>query len=345
MQALVYEGPRTMTLREVEALEAGEDDIVIRVAFSGICGSELSGYLGKNSLRKPPLIFGHEFSGTIAGIGARAAATGRWSAGQRVTANPLVTCGECVYCLGGRQQLCPSRKLLSAALPGSNADYVKVPVEFVHPLPDKMTLQQAAMAEPAACAVRAAELAGLQPSHAVAIVGMGPIGLLTLQAVLQYGVRDVIAVDMNEARLELARKLGATNLIRPAENDTPAEILRLTGGAGVDAAIDAVGAGLTRRQCLLACRPGGRVVLTGLHEEESVLPVNLAIRNEVMLAGSFAYSQLHFRQALQWIGEGRIGLADGIVEAPLGEGGFWFEKLLTDAGSVSKVLLVPGTDG
>ncbi|NBD24508.1 zinc-dependent alcohol dehydrogenase [Paenibacillus glycinis] len=343
MQALIYEGPQEMTIRETDMPVAGEDEILIRVAYSGICGSELSGYLGKNSLRKPPMIFGHEFSGTIAAVGGRAEAAGRWRIGQRVTANPLVTCGQCEPCASGRQQLCVSRKLLSAALPGSNAEYVKIPAAFVYAVPDAVTLQQAAMTEPAACAIRAAELAEPKPTDTVLIIGMGPIGLLALQAVLQYGVRDVIAVDMNADRLGIAAKLGAKHTICPADGaDTLEEVKRLTGGAGVNVALDAVGAGLTRRQCVLACKGGGRAVFTGLHEEESALPVNIAIRNEVTMTGAFAYSTANFRTALRWIEEGRIGLADGVVEAPLGEGGRWFDTLLKQPGSVSKVLLVPG---
>ncbi|WP_407945112.1 alcohol dehydrogenase catalytic domain-containing protein [Paenibacillus glycinis] len=256
--------------------------MLIRVAYSGICCSELSGYLGKNSLRKPPMIFGHEFSGTIAAIGSRAEAGGRWHIGQRVTANPLVTCGHCEPCLSGRQQLCLSRQLLSAALPGSNAEYVKLPARFVYAVPDEMTLRQAAMTEPAACAIRAAELAAPKPADTVLILGMVPIGLLVLQAVQQYGVREIIAVDMNEERLAIARALGAKHLICPAAVDTLEEVKRLTGGAGVHAAIDAVGAGLTRKQAVLACRGGGRTVFTGLHEEESVLPINIAIARSLI---------------------------------------------------------------
>ncbi len=343
MQALIYEGPKEMNIREVEAPVAGEDEIVIKVAFTGICGSELSGYLGKNSLRKPPMIFGHEFAGTIASMGSRVEAAGTWQLGQRVTANPLVTCGHCERCLGGKQQLCVSRRLLSAALPGSNAEYVKIPASFVYAVPDAMTLQTAALTEPTACAVRVAELAAAKPSDKALIIGMGPIGLLSLQAVLQYGVRDVIVVDMNEDRLGIARRLGAAHTICPASGaDTLGEVKRLTGGSGVNVAIDAVGGGLTRKQCVLACATGGRVVFTGLHEEESALPINIAIRSEITMAGSFAYSAVNFETALKWLEQGRIRLDEGVVEAPLSEGAKWFETLLGSPGNVSKVLLVPG---
>nr|WP_238357537.1 zinc-binding dehydrogenase [Cohnella zeiphila] len=338
-----------MNVREVETPVPGEDELLIRVAYSGICGSELSGFLGQNSLRKPPMIFGHEFAGTVAAIGSRAAdgsGSGAWAVGDRVTANPLVTCGRCENCLKGRQQLCAERKLLSAALPGSNAEYVKIPASFVHRIPDGLSLREAALTEPAACAVRAAELAEAEPTDTALVVGMGPIGLLILQALAQYGVRRIVAVDRNRDRLALAARLGASDVCCPEDGDLLAALRGLTGGRGVDVAVDAVGAAVTRRQCVQACRPGGRVVLTGLHEEESPLPVNLIIRSEVRLAGSFAYSETNFRTALRWLAEGRIGLPEGVVEAPLEEGAAWFDKLIRNPGNVSKVLLRPqGADG
>jgi len=344
MKALVYEGPSTMNVRETEVPAPGDCEVLIRVSYSGICGSELSGFLGHNSLRKPPMIFGHEFSGTIAALGNEAADLGGFAVGDRVTANPLVTCGQCEACLGGKQQLCAERKLLSAALPGSNAEYVKIPSAFVHKLPDSLSLRDAALTEPIACAVRAAELADVRPGDTALVIGMGPIGLLALQALKQYGASRIVAVDRNRERLNFAKRLGASEAFCPEDGDLLARIRELTGSRGVDAALDAVGATATRLQCVQAVKPGGRVVFTGLHEEESPLPVNLIIRSEIKLTGAFAYSALNFRTALRWLVEGRIGLPEGVVEAALEDGAAWFDKLVRQAGSVSKVLLRPGGD-
>lgn len=342
MRALIYEGPSIMNVREVEAPVPDEYEVLIKVAYSGICGSELSGFLGKNSLRKPPMTFGHEFSGTIAGVGRAVETASVWRVGDRVTANPLVTCGRCEKCLSGRQQLCIERKLLSAALPGSNAEYVKIPASFVHKVPESLSLREAALTEPVACVVRVAELAGAKPTDTVLIVGMGPIGLLALQAILQYGVKNVIAVDTNRDRLAIAGRLGAAAVVCPDDGDTLEAIRALTGGRGVDVAVDAVGADITRRQCVQACTSGGRVVFTGLHEEQSPLPINLIIRSEIALTGAFAYSEMNFRTALRWLTERRICLPEGVVEAPLEDGALWFERLIRSPGNVSKVFLTPG---
>jgi threonine dehydrogenase-like Zn-dependent dehydrogenase len=338
MKALVYEGPREMNVREVDVPTLEPDEVLIRVAYSGICGSELSGYLGQNALRKPPLVFGHEFSGTVAELGEQAASTQDLSAGQRVTANPLISCGRCEKCLGGRQQLCFRRKLLSASLPGSNAEYVKVPARFVYPLPDNVSLEQGALVEPIACAVRAAELASVQPSDTVLVTGIGPIGLFIVQALKAHGPRIIIAVDLNKDRLEMARRLGVITF-SPEEAETVEEVRRITDGKGVEIAVDAVGVGATRNQCVQSVTSGGRVIFEGLHDADSTLPVNMMIRSEITCIGSFAYTPLNFGTALQWLAEGRIGLEGGIIESPLEEGAQWFERLLGNQGKVAKVLL------
>ena len=339
MIALIYEGPRIMTLRDVDAPAIGEEDVLIEVAYSGICGSELSGYLGKNSLRQPPLIFGHEFSGRVAALGDRASAIRPGLAvGARVTANPLVSCGACRYCAAGAEQLCASRKLLSAALPGSNATYVAVPARNVYALPDAVTLEQGALAEPIACAARAADLAAVTPETDALVVGMGPIGVFALQALRIRGARRVLVADTNAERLAFARSLGAET-INPREVDTAHAVRELTDGAGVAVAIDAVGAGATRNACVHAAAPGGTVVFVGLHEADSSLPVNHMVRSEIRAVGSFAYAVSHFETALEWLAAGKAGLASGIAKAPLRDGAAWYEKLLSDPGAVAKVLL------
>jgi len=345
MIALVYEGPRQMVLQEVDVPAVGAEDVLVEVAFSGICGSELSGYLGKNSLRKPPLIFGHEFSGTIAAVGERVGAfRPDLSVGARVTANPLVSCGDCRYCRRGEEQLCASRLLLSASLPGSNAAYVAVPAKNVYRLPDRVALEQAALAEPLACAARAADLGRVTADTDALIVGMGPIGLFTLQALRIAGARRVFVADTNAERLAMARAYGAET-INPLETDTVEAAKRLTDGAGVDLAIDAVGSTATRNACAYSVAAGGTVVLVGLHEADSPMPANHIVRNEIRVVGSFAYAHSHFETALGWLADGKAGLAEGIVKAPLREGAAWYERLLSpQPGAVAKVLLTVKED-
>lgn len=330
MTALVYEAPHQMPLREMDIPTPRADEVLIRVAYSGICGSELSGFEGKNSLRKPPLIMGHEFSGQIEQIGEEAAARfPTLQVGQAVTVNPLITCGDCLYCLRGQHQLCANRKLLSASLPGSNAQYVAARAAAVLPLPSGMSMTIAALTEPTACAVHIAALVAPKPHESALVVGAGPIGLLTIQALQNCGVKQVYCADLNAERLAKATALGADGVKLDAVRGQ------------VDIAVDAVGATATRQGCVAAVRAGGRVVWTGLHEAESLLPINDMIRREISAYGSFAYTRLDFGNALHALAEGRLRLdLDWTRIEPLANGATCFVELLNGSPTV-KIWLDP----
>lgn len=328
MHALVYEAPHAMPIRIIPLPTPQPDEVRIRVAYSGICGSELSGYLGKNALRKPPLIMGHEFSGWIDAIGTNMARADL-SVGQPVTANPLLSCGLCGACLDGRQNLCAERKLISAALPGSNAEYLTVRASAVHPLPADLPLTTGALVEPAACAVRTAKLAQPTPESAVLVAGAGPIGLLTIQALKDRGAKTIYVAETNPRRLEMAVSLGAL----PTTLDEARK--------SVEIAIDAVGVPSVRAGCIAAVRAGGRVVWVGLHDATATLDVNDMIRREIVSVGSFAYTALDFADALRALSAGRLHLpAAWTLIEPLERGAACFEALLGGA-ATAKIWLKP----
>lgn len=329
MSALVYEAPLQMNLRRVPMPVIQPDEALIRVAYSGICGSELSGYEGKNSLRKPPLIMGHEFSGHIEAIGS-AVDRPDLKVGAAVTANPLLNCRQCRYCLSGRQHLCPKRKLLGAHLPGSNAEYVAIRADALSLIPPELPLTMAAAVEPAACAVHAAALAMPAPDEKGLVVGAGPIGLMVIQALAERGIGRIFCIDLNAERLAMAEKLGAVPGTFESLESQPVEIV-----------VDAVGASTTRQGCARVVQSGGRIVWIGLHESDTTLPVNDFIRREITTCGSFAYTPIDFEEALQALAKKRITLEDAWTQIePLENGRACFEKLLHGA-PVSKVWLTP----
>lgn len=341
MEALVYEAPSVMVMRDVPIPALKPGDVLIEVAYSGICGSELSGFLGQSSIRQAPLVFGHEVSGRIVALGDDIDDSWQVEVGDAVTANPLVSCGRCEFCVRGRQQLCPKRLLLGASLPGGNANYVAVPVAAVLAVPHGMDLATAATVEPVAFALRAVEVSAITPSSTALVVGAGAIGLLILQVLAASGVRTRYVVERNPDRLARAVALGCIP-VDPGERGLVPAIDEVTGGRGVDVAFDAVGASTTRRECMLSLSPGGTMVLVGLHSDETDLPLNTAVRSELVIRGAFAYSPAHFRQGLEWLAEGVVGLNDGVVLAPLDEGQQWFERLVSGH-PASKVILQPTT--
>jgi threonine dehydrogenase-like Zn-dependent dehydrogenase len=328
-----------MVLREQAVPEPKDGEVVIRVAYAGICGSELSGYLGHNALRVPPLVMGHEFAGEIAALGPAAEAHGL-ALGHLVTVNPLTSCGRCGYCARGLNHLCPERKLIGAHRPGAYAEYVAVPAETVVPLPAGVSLRTGALAEPAAVAVRIGELAGPLAGEGALVVGAGPIGLLALQVLRAHGAERVFIADLDEARLAMGAELGGEP-IDPRTADVTKAVRAATDGQGVPVAVDAVGAAPTRAACIGGVQSGGTVILTGLHEESSVMPAADIIRREVIVRGAFAYTLANFADAVTLLAGGALRLDPWIVEAPLADGGRWFDRLIGAPGAVAKVLLVP----
>ena len=235
MKALVYEGPRQLNIRDVPEPELGPDEVLIKVGYSGICGSELGGYLGQNSLRQPPLIMGHEFSGEIVELGPQAI---RLKPGlavrQRVTVNPLIHCGGCRACLAGRHNLCRERRIIGIHQPGSFADLVKAPAKLVYPLPDHLSLEHAALTEPVGCAIRAVKLAALSPMATLLITGLGPIGLLALQVTQTFGLTKIFATDTDPHRRAIGEQFGV-RVLDPLAEDVVGIIRSETVGAGADA--------------------------------------------------------------------------------------------------------------
>jgi 2-desacetyl-2-hydroxyethyl bacteriochlorophyllide A dehydrogenase len=295
--------------------------------------------VGESSIRQPPLVFGHEVSGHVVAIHPDAATDGSLEVGTAVTVNPLISCGHCRYCVAGRQQLCPRRLLLGATLPGSNAEFVRVPSSALLPIPAGLSLAQAATVEPAAFALHAVELSGARPASSALVVGAGAIGLMILQVLGEWGVRERFVVERNPTRLAMAVALGCTP-VEPGKDGMPGLVREATGGYGVDVAFDAVGSPDTRRDCLSSVAAGGTVVLVGLHTDRTELPLNTVVRSEINLTGAFAYSPTNFRTALAWLAAGRIGLHDGIVVAPLHDGQVWYERLIA-GDATAKVLLQP----
>jgi threonine dehydrogenase-like Zn-dependent dehydrogenase len=328
-----------LNIREVPEPELGPDEVLIKVAYSGICGSELGGYLGHNSLRQPPLIMGHEFSGEIVALGPQASPLkSSLALGRRVTVNPLIYCGVCRACLAGRHNLCRERRIIGIHQPGSYAGLVKAPARLVYPLPDHLSLEHAALTEPVGCAVRAVKLVACTAMDALLITGLGPIGLLALQVAQTFGLTKIWATDTDPHRRAIGEHFGVRVLDPLVENVV--EIVRSeTNGAGADAAIDAVGLAVTRQQCIEAVKPGGTVVLVGLHDEESQIQSNLVIRKEVNLRGSFAYTPLDFEDGFNWLAAGHLQIDPWLLKMPLAEGREGFERLLGEPGLVAKILL------
>ena len=335
MQVLVWEDIERMSLNDSSRPEAKPGWVVLDVEAAGICGSEISSFLGKNELRKPPLVMGHEFSGTVAEVGEGVSPD--W-VGKHVVVNPLVTCGTCRYCRSGEKQLCPERKIVGVNYPGGFAELASVPVSSCWPVTD---LLRAALIEPLACGVRASRRSESQLGDSTLVFGVGMIGLSIIKLLRARGVSQCIAVDTIPSRLKWARLWGATDTIDASTEDVTEATKRLVPH-GLDCVIDAVGHPKTRAQGLGMLRRGGRAVFVGLHSDETSLRGNAIVRDESEIVGSFAYSDDDFRRAVA-LAEGEfIDMSGGWLDVrPLAAGQEAFVEQAKGPAPFSKILLRP----
>ncbi len=340
MESLVWLGPRAMEIQHSAIPKPRPDEVLIAVRVAGICGSELSGYLGQNSLRVPPLVMGHEAAGQVIESTNGTFADGSPArVGTRVTFNPLVTCGECDRCHAGLTNLCRQRQLIGANRPGAFAQFVAVPARQCHPLSDNLSETIASLTEPLACSLRAVKQAQVRPEQNLLILGAGPIGLFALIAARAEGIQRVYVSDLSESRLAVAQQWGASETIHARERDVLATIQEITPG-GVDTVIDAVGASATRAQAVQAVVPGGNVVFIGLHDETSSLATNYLVRQEITIRGSFSYDQSDFKRAFDFLTQGLLQTGtEWLEERPLASGPSSFAELVDGQVAATKIVL------
>jgi L-iditol 2-dehydrogenase len=343
MKALILKEYRRLVLEDfaVPVLQAGE--VLVRVRACGICGSDVHGFDGSSGRRIPPLIMGHEASGEIADVGSGVAG---WKVGDRVTFDSTVSCGDCWYCRRGQINLCDNRRVLGVSCAeyrrhGAFAEFVAVPQRILYRLPDNLSFQQAAMVEAVSVAVHAVKRASLAEDATAHVVGTGMIGLLVVQALRAAGCRQIIAIDLDEARLGLAAKLGATHTLNADDPGRQEKVRSLTGGRGADAAFEVVGLPPTVKTAIESVRKGGTVTLIGNLKPQADLPLQAVVTRELTLLGSCA-SAGEYPACLDLIASGRINVTEFIsATPPLEEGPLWFERLYTGQKGLMKVVLRP----
>jgi 2-desacetyl-2-hydroxyethyl bacteriochlorophyllide A dehydrogenase len=339
MKALVWTSPEKMEMMEVKSDVLGHDDVIIQIESVGICGSEIEGYLGHNSLRVPPLVMGHEFCGKIIDFGIN---VNGFKRGHKVTVNPLINCGTCPRCLKGKGNLCDKRTIVGIHRSGAFAEYVIVPASSVRVIPATMSANRAALTEPLACAWRATRRALNDNNYSnVLIFGAGAIGLLSAFSARILGARQVILADVNNARLHNAIDAGIEYTIHTENRDLKTAVRELTGEQGIDVVIDAAGFQPTRSASMDILNAGGTFMNIGLGIDETKLRINHAIRSEINILGSFCYSQQDFTDALNLLIDGRITEEGWSEVRPMSEGQAAFEDLVQGRVVKAKIFLDP----
>lgn len=343
MKALVLKEYGRFSVDEVARPVPGSDEVIVRVRACGICGSDVHGMDGSTGRRIPPIIMGHEGAGEIVEVGP---AVRDWVKGDRVTFDSTLYCGGCWHCLRGEVNLCDERRVLGVSCAefrrdGAFAEYVAVPQRVLYRLPDNLSFQQAAMVEAVSVAAHAVGRTPLSADASAAVLGAGMIGLLVIQVLRAAGCGRVIAIDLDDGRLRLAQKLGATATLRADLPDLAGRVNALCDNRGADAVFEVVGLATTVKAAVECARKGGSVTLVGNAEPRADLPLQSVVTRQITLIGSCA-SAGEYPACLELIASGKVNVTDFIsAESPLEEAAQWFERLHSREEGLMKVLVTP----
>lgn len=343
MKALLLTAYKQLEITEMPTPALGPDELLIRVKACGICGSDIHGYDGSSGRRIPPLVMGHEAAGVVEAVGG---AVTQFQMGDRVTFDSTVYCGRCAYCRAGQVNLCDHRRVLGVSCGdyrqhGAFAEYVVVPERTTVKLPEGLPFAHAAMIEPISIAVHAVNRTPIKLGDTAVVVGAGMIGLLVVQALRLAGCGKIIAVDVEDAKLTLAAKLGADVGINPKQTDAAKTVSEITGGRGADMAIEAVGATAPVQTAIACLRKGGALTLVGNITPKIELPLQAVVTRELTLLGSCA-SQGEYPACLELLARGAIQVEPLIsARIPLAEAPLWFDRLYAREPGLLKVLVEP----
>jgi L-iditol 2-dehydrogenase len=342
LKALLLSQYKQLQIADLPEPSPRKEEVLVRVAACGICGSDVHGYDGSSGRRIPPIVMGHEAAGTIAALGD---GVSDFSVGDRVTFDSTIFCGACANCRRGDVNLCDHREVLGVSCaefrrPGAFAEYVAVPARIVYRLPDNLSFNEAAMLEAVSVALHGVSLAEISKDTTALVLGAGMIGLLTVQALRAAGCSRVFVADLDKTRLKLAQEVGATAVLSPEKN-VAEQVLELTGGIGADVAIEAVGRNETVKASIESVRKGGTVVLVGNISPEVTLPLQRVVSRQIRLQGSCA-SAGEYPRAIELLSSGAIQVKSLIsAVAALEDGPRWFERLYAGEPNLMKVILAP----
>jgi L-iditol 2-dehydrogenase len=343
MKALTLTAYNEFKFGDAPNPEIADNEVLIAVKACGICGSDIHGMDGSSGRRQPPIIMGHEASGEIASVGGNVT---QWKVGDRVTFDSTVYCGDCPECKSGQINLCPTRNVLGVSCDdyrrhGALAEYVKVPEHIVCAIPDDVSYEHAAFAEPVSVALHGVNRLPLKKGDSAVVIGAGLIGLLVIQALKAKGAGIVIAVDLDEKRLALAKELGADHSLFSSE-DVPEKVREIVGNEdGADVAVEVVGFDPTINLAIKSVRKGGSVSCVGNLKADVSFPLQAVVTRELSIFGSCA-SAGEYGEAVASVASGDIKvepLISGVAD--LSEGGDWFHRLYRNDEGLMKVILKP----
>lgn len=304
MKVAAYVDTGLMEIREIPTPEPKDDEVLVKVAYCGVCGSDI--HQVQYGMEEPDsIMMGHEASGVVAGVGKRVE---RWREGDRVIIDRSLPCGQCWYCLNKLTDMCRNKR---AASNGGYAEYAKCSPDHLYPLPDDVSLKAAALWNPLTNAIHAVQLSLQKLSDFVVVMGTGPIGLFTIAAAKRAGAFPILATEVLPKRAEAARKLGANLVLNPLEDDVLSACTDIRK-VGADVVYECAGGAETLQEAIRYARCGGQVVLVGIHMEFFQFNTILWITKEINIQAVFGFTD-QLPIAVEMLRDGTINDEDIIT--------------------------------
>ena len=329
MKAARYYGIHDIRCEETPKPDYGADEVLIKVAYAGICGSDLHIYNKGMFIINIPETMGHEFVGVIEAVGAEVSG---YKPGDLVTADPMVPCGKCASCLEGSYNTCEGLSFIGECRPGGFTEYIVMKEDTLIRVPDGADLRQAALTEPLAVALNICKRAGFRAGEKICIIGAGPIGLLTVIAAKSlYGADDITAVDLSETRLQLASKIGADHVYTA-----------LPEGMRFDKLVDAAGVAATFNTAVQHVRANGSIYVVSIFEKDFVFDINTIVSMQASVVGCNVYTRQELKEAAEAIAYGKVDVSPLISRVfDISECADAFKLAASSDKSVAKILFKP----
>jgi 2-desacetyl-2-hydroxyethyl bacteriochlorophyllide A dehydrogenase len=343
MKALVLEDYNKFIFQDITMPKiANGDDVLIKVKAASVCGSDVHGMSGATGRRLPPIIMGHEASGQIVEVGSNVK---KFNVGDRVVFNSTLFCGQCGYCQHGEVNLCDERKVFGVSceeykINGAYAEYIVVPDRIVYSIPESVSYEQASLIEPFSVGFHAVRVAELGLADTVLVYGSGTIGSFIIQSLRIKGAGKIIATDIDDDKLVLAKEMGADYVINSKKTDLISEIRKIAPN-GLDIVFDVVGKASVARQGLDLLKKGGTIVMVGLMDREISFPVQRITTWQLRIQGTYISSD-EYPACIDLISSGRVNLKPFLKNyVPLSEAPIWFNRLQSAEKGLHKVIFNP----
>lgn len=303
MRRVKLTAPKQAVVENVPKPKPGPGEILLKVSYCGICGSDLHASIGKHPFVPLPATPGHEFSGWVEEVGPDVK---EFKKGDRVTSEPNLVCGKCYNCRIGRYNICENLRVMGCQGDGAMADYFLMPAAKTVPIPNNLSMKHASLVEPVSVGTHAVHRAGDLFGKNVVIVGVGMIGLSVLATVLQCGPKHVWVVDFADERLKLAKEMGAHTAYNGQDKDLITKIRNEAGFEGIDVAFEAVGVGAALRTSMALIRKGGKVIVMGVYGDDATIRAADLQDREMELIGTLMYTLRDVKEAIGLLADKKV---------------------------------------